>query len=66
MVEPDRERITIIQCPEHSGMVEAVNTLKQDRDVLFRKIDRLNATAFGLLIAIIVDVVLRLAAHIPK
>jgi hypothetical protein len=59
------ERISHLQCIEHSGVVKSIKVLEDCQTALFKKIDRLNATAFALLITIIVDVLLRIAVHLP-
>jgi hypothetical protein len=59
------ERVSHLQCIEHSGVVKSIKVLEDCQTTLFKKIDRLNATAFALLITIIVDILLRLAAHLP-
>ncbi len=51
------------KCDDHSGVCEAVETLKKNQDTLFKKLDRIYVTALGLLVAVIVDIVIRILPH---
>jgi len=52
------------KCDEHSGVCEAVKTLKENQAALFKKLDRIYFALVALLAGVVVDIATRIATHV--